>query len=351
MLASWSKQIATRALWQSGALALTRLLRPDRLLILRYHSICADREDPDYISTSISVPVAAFEQHIRYISRYYRCISLDEAVTSITLRLPLPPRAVAVTFDDGYRDNYQYAFPILSSYRVPATIYLVSGTLSDRRVLWTSRLRRAVNRSVRSELTIPGLTSASLPLHNEAARVSSARTLTNILNQMTTTVRDEWIEQIARISEAPPSPPVDEWFLTLDQIREMCGNGITFGAHTITHPNLPGIPPEEARVEITRSRADLERLLGTDITHFSYPNSGALHEHFDDFSVNCAREAGYRSAVTSETGPCAVGSDPFRLRRLGINRAKSSLARFSLLLEMTRLAGDSADDHPREVSR
>ena len=131
----------------------------------------------------------------------------------------------------------------------------------------------------------------------------------------------------------------------------MCGNGITFGAHTITHPNLPGIPPEEARAEITRSRADLERLLGIDITHFSYPNSGALHEHFDDFSVNCAREAGYRSAVTSETGPCAVGSDPFRLRRLGINRAKCSLARFSLLLEMTRLARDSNDDHPREVSR
>ena len=94
--------------------------------------------------------------------------------------------------------HFQYS----SSYRVPATIYLVSGTLSDRRVLWTSRLRRAVNRSVRSELTIPGLTGSSLPLHNEAARVSSARTLTNILNQMTTTVRDEWIEQIARISRS-----------------------------------------------------------------------------------------------------------------------------------------------------
>ena len=347
MPATWSKNVVAQALWHSGALALSRSLRPDRLLILRYHSVSGDREGPEYISRSISVPVTAFEQQIRHISRYYQCISLDEAVTSLRSGRRLPPRAVAVTFDDGYQDNYRYAFPILTRYRVPATIYLVSSTLSDHRVLWTSRLRQTLNSSVRSEIAIPGLAGSPLPLHTESARASSARTLTNMLNQMSTARRDACIEQIARMTEAPASPPVDEWFLALDHIREMSGSGITFGAHTITHPNLPGIPPEEAKGEITRSRADLERLLGTAVTHFSYPNSGAVHEHFNDFTVDCAREAGYQSAVTSQTGSCSAGSDLFRLRRLGISRARSSLARFSILLEMTRLAPNSNDAHPR----
>ena len=346
MLTRWSKKVVARALWHSGALALTRSLRPGRLLILRYHSISADQEGPEYISASISVPVTAFEQQIRHISRYYQCISLDDAVTSLTLGPPLPPRAVAVTFDDGYQDNYRYALPILVRYRVPATIYLVSSTLSDRRILWTSRLRGALNRYRRSELALPGLVGSPLPFHTETARASSARILTNILNQMPMTVRDRWVEQIAATTGAPTPPAVDEWFLTLKQISEMRCNGIVFGAHTITHPNLPGIPPEEARSEISRSRADLERLLGVEVTHFSYPNSGALHLHFNDFVVGCVREAGYRSAVTSQTGTCRVGSDPFRLRRLGINRARSSPARFSALLELTRLAQGSSDDHP-----
>jgi peptidoglycan/xylan/chitin deacetylase (PgdA/CDA1 family) len=337
MPTSWPKTFAARALWHTGALGLTRSLWRERLLILRYHSLCGDGERVEYVSPSISVPVSAFEQHIRHLSRSYDCLSLDEVVTSLASGQPPPSRAVAVTFDDGYRDNYRYALPILAHYGVPATIYLVSSTLRGDRVLWTSRLRQVLNRPRVSELTLPGLLPSTLPLDTEGARASAARTLTNTLNRMSTVARDGWIEQIARLTGAPAPPAVDEWFLMLDQIREMAANGITFGAHTVSHPNLPGIPPEDARREITCSRAELEAVLGTEVAHFSYPNSGGVHAHFNEFTVRCAREAGYRSAVTSQDGPCIVGCDPYRLRRLGINRAQSSLARFNLLLETARL--------------
>jgi peptidoglycan/xylan/chitin deacetylase (PgdA/CDA1 family) len=341
MLTSWSKTLAAEVLWHTGALGLTRSLWRDRLLILRYHSICGDSEKPDYVSPSISVPVTAFEQQVRHLSRSYECISLDQAVISLTSGERPPSRAVAVTFDDGYRDNYRYALPILSRYRVPATIYLVSSTLRERRALWTSRLRQALNRTARCELVVPGLCTSTLPLDSEAARASAARTLTNTLNQMSAMRRDDWIEQIARLTGAPAPPPVEEWFLTPDQIREMSRNGITFGAHTISHPNLPGIPPREARTEITQSRAELESLLGMEVAHFSYPNSGAFHDHVNDFTVRCAREAGYRSAVTSHEGSCTSGHDRHRLSRVGINRARSSPARFNLLLETARRRRDS----------
>ena len=181
-------------------------------------------------------------------------------MTSLTSGLRPTSRAVAVTFDDGYRDNYRYALPILAHYRVPAAIYLVSSTLREHRVLWTSRLRQVLHRPTVSKLTLPGLYASTLPLDTEAARASAARTLTNTLNRMSAVARDGSIDQIAGLTGGSAPPAVDEWFLTLEQIREMSANGVTFGAHTVSHPNLPGIPPEDARMEISRSRAELEQV-------------------------------------------------------------------------------------------
>jgi peptidoglycan/xylan/chitin deacetylase (PgdA/CDA1 family) len=275
---------------------------------------------------------------MRLVAMHYRCISLDEAVDALTHHRPLPPRSVVVTFDDGYRDNYEYALPVLAKYRLPATIYLVSSTLTEGRVLWTSRLRQVLGASRAPRLMLRDLNCEPLNLADEPSRAMSARTLTNILNTMSAAVRQQWIDRIAEETQAPPAPPAGHWFLALDQINEMRRHGMTFGGHTLTHPNLPGLGADEAREEIARSRCDLQRLIGTGIAHFSYPNSGGIHPHFNDTVVDLVRETGYESAVTSQGGPCRLGSHVFRLPRVGINRARSGPPRFAILLEATRLS-------------
>jgi peptidoglycan/xylan/chitin deacetylase (PgdA/CDA1 family) len=331
------RNAALSTVWRTGVARLTRRVSADRLVILRYHSVCGDRDRPQYVSTSIAVPVSAFATQMAYVAQHYSCISLDEAVTRLSAGLNFPPRPVVITFDDGYRDNYEYALPVLSEYRLPATIYLVSSTLTHQSVLWTSRLRQLIAAAQREELRLPDLHAGSLSLRDERSRAVTARTLTNILNQLPAQRRTAALDQIAAAIGGPAAPAVDEWFLTRGQIDEMCRHQITFGAHTVTHPNLPGIPAAEMRDEVERSRADLQRLTGTEVLHFSYPNSGSLYPHFNDSVVESVRGAGYRSAVTSVTGMCRQGSDPFRLRRIGINRAKSLMPRFGMLLERTRL--------------
>jgi peptidoglycan/xylan/chitin deacetylase (PgdA/CDA1 family) len=339
VLSAWSRSAVLHGAWHSGALALTRPFCVGRLVILRYHSICNDNDTPAYVSSSITLPVSVFDRQMRHLSQHYRCISLDEAVQCLAHLRPLPPRSIVVTFDDGYQDNYQYALPVLVKYRIPATIYLVSSTLTVGRVLWTSRLRQILAVSRVSSLALPELSHTPLPLDNDAARFSSARTLTNTLNVMPDGTRHQWIERIAEALQAAPTPPAQHWFLTLGQIDEMRRNGISFGAHTVTHPNLPGLAADEARFEVEQSRNDLQRLMHTDIVHFSYPNSGALHPHFSDKIVGLVRNAGYHSAVTSQEGSCRPGGDVLLMRRVGINRARSSPARFGTLLETTRLTG------------
>jgi peptidoglycan/xylan/chitin deacetylase (PgdA/CDA1 family) len=343
---TWSRETVLHGVWRTRALTLTRRLCADRLVILRYHSVCDDNDQPVYVSRSISVPVTAFDRQMRYLSQHYSCLSLSNAVECLTNGHSLPPRSVVITFDDGYQDNYRYALPVLVKYRVPATIYLVSSTLTEQRILWTSRLRQALAHSHSPELRVPGLSEARFSLRDDTARAASIRALTNILNRTSSDLRHRWIERIAAQVGAPAAPHVGDWFLTPREIEEMKRENIEFGAHSVTHPNLPGIPAEEARSEIRSSRCELQRVVGTEMLHFSYPNSGSLHPHFCEAVVRFVVDAGFKSAVTSHTGMCRRSTDAFRLRRVGINRARSPLPRFSLLLETTRLAWGLSDGAP-----
>jgi len=115
-------------------------------------------------------------------------------------------------------------------------------------------------------------------------------------------------------------------------------HNITFGAHTVTHPNLPGINRKEAEREIEQSKVELEQILKSEVTTFSFPNSGGLYPHFDEFTVRAVRKAGFVSAVTSVRGCADEHADPFRLSRIGINRSASTLPDFLWRLEKERLA-------------
>jgi peptidoglycan/xylan/chitin deacetylase (PgdA/CDA1 family) len=136
-------------------------------------------------------------------------------------------------------------------------------------------------------------------------------------------------------------PPVEEWFLTPDQIMHALSAGVEFGAHTVSHPNLPGIPGPEAAREIAQSKLDLERTIGLPIHHFSYPNSGSLHPHFDESVERRVQASGFDSAVTSVDGWIDANTNRFLVKRIGVNRSRGPLHRFAWYLERIRLASAS----------
>ena len=334
------RRLFIQSLWRSRVCDLARYARSGQGLMLRYHSVCADAKSrPDYISASISVPAKLFEQQVSRVRRKYRCLTLDEVVDHIERRRPMPPRSVALTFDDGYLDNYQYALPILAKHRVPATIYLVSSTLTENKPVWTSVLRYGLMNSPLKRASLPdaaGVTSIFV-LEDSAQRDKAVRHYTNVLNILSARRRDDLLAELLRQLRVEHVPDAAHWFLSRSQILEMMGHGVTFGAHTLTHPNLPGIDGAEARREIEGSRRDLEACLGTPVQHFSYPNSGALYPHFDDAIESHVRQAGFRSAVTSVRGWLSETTNPFRIHRIGVNRARSGPSDFSIWLERNRL--------------
>src|SRR5215469_15394735 len=139
------KDLAKRAILASGAL---RLISPSAsTAILMYHSVMADPAEHADSLGGIIHSEAEFRAQMELLSRDYHPISLDEVVGSLDSRKQLPGRSVAVTFDDGYRDNAEVAMPILNRLGIPATFYVTVDCVEQRKLPWPTRLRFTFRRT------------------------------------------------------------------------------------------------------------------------------------------------------------------------------------------------------------
>ena len=170
-------------------------------------------------------------------------------------RRPLPPKAVALTFDDGYLDNYTQAFPILRRHGLTATFYVTTNCIDNRALLWTGLLRFVIFTTTRPRARDAGAArvppaagqrpGASRGLH-QADRDDEEHP-----DRATASRCSRRCGDAAAIDDLSP---LESIMMSWDQVREMHRGGMIFGAHTLTHPNLPNATPEEARREIVGSR-------------------------------------------------------------------------------------------------
>lgn len=323
--------IAKRLLFGIGAIGAVRRVRPSRdLAILRYHAVCGP-EGHAYADPGICVTPEAFERQVAYLASNYHVLPLPEAVSFLRAGRTLPANAVAITFDDGYADNLPAAH-VLHRHGVNGTFYITAGCLQGETPFWPSEIRQLVAR-----LTAPVIHldagGARVPLLCGSApeRRAAIRTLARLFKAQSIPVREQLRDQLRA---AAGGGETTSFMLTWDQLREMQSLGMTIGAHTVTHPNLPNAGPGAARAEITESRARLEGELNARVTMFSYPNGGA-ERYMTPEIAQMVREAGFEAAATSWNGFAGVGSDLYALERVQVAERLPDLA---FALEVERFA-------------
>jgi peptidoglycan/xylan/chitin deacetylase (PgdA/CDA1 family) len=324
-------RVAKTWMLRGGVMGALRTVRPSRKLgVLRYHAICGP-EGFGYADPSICISAEAFERHVQYLVGHYRVLDLPAAVSVLRRGGTLPANAVAITFDDGYADNL-HASRVLHRHGVNGTFYITSGCLAGGEPFWPSEIRSLV-------AAIPGrrftLTAAGerLELSHDtpAERQAALRQLARLFKSHPIAIREDLREQLRRLARhaAYVSP-----MLTWDQLAEMHGLGMTIGAHTVTHPNLPSAGLEDAEREIAGSKAQLERALGVPITMFSYPNGGA-ERYFTPDVQRLVRTAGFEASVTSRNGFAGAHSDLYALERVQVAERLEDLV---FALEVERFA-------------
>ncbi len=323
-----------------GVLALLRVAAAQsRAVVLRYHSVADSLDRTDlYLDRGLTTPCQVFEQQIRFLSRRYTIVPLEDIVERLRRGQGLYRRAVAITFDDGYRDNYTRAFPILRRYRVPATFYLTTGCIDNGQILWTAYLRYILRVTQAEELRLTQPDVVSLNLSGPGAREEAFKALVVRMKNISTQKRQDLLAEVAEKLDVHDTSPLEGIMMNWEEVREMQRHGMTFGAHTITHPNLPNSSAEEAEREILGSKETIEGHLGEPVHHFSYPN-GRGSSHLTEQVKLLVRRAGFRSAVTSFSGCVQQGDDLFALKRLGVYARHGRLLDLSWEIERNRWRG------------
>ena len=284
-------------------------------LILAYHRIARPRVDP----WRLSVSPERFRQQLRSIKASRLPMSMSEVAARIEAR-DLPPTAVALTFDDGYRDNLLVAKPILVEEEVPATIFLSTGAIDARCEFWWDELARLVldrQASADCQVPLPGgplhLRLPAVPAGwqgddwHDGKAAASPRARAHL--QLWTRLRDRSIEDrdtdLAAIRAALGDVATDESGLpvTTRQVQELAVPGLVeIGAHGVAHLPLTTVAPDRRRTEIFGSKLRCEQLLGHPVSGFTYP-----HGDTDEETRAMVREAGFAYACT--TDPSAIEQD------------------------------------------
>ena len=309
-----------------------------RFVILCYHRIGVGGV-PFYSQ----LPASQFEQQMRYLRRTCRVISLDQLVMELKQGTGSGP-SVAVTFDDGYLGTYTEAFPVLRKYEIPATVYLTAGCIENGEVAWYDRVFLAMQAMPKRSYEIKVPRYRRFELHSCESRVAAAIELIRYLRTLPNHRR---IEECVALEKQVilPKSELTHRMMNWEQIREMRSAGISFEAHTMTHPVLSRLDSQSLNYELAESKRIIEERIQVQVRHFAYP-FGRTEECGEATSETLSR-LGFQSAVTTMWGVNTREVHPYRLRRvqIGENTSLSMFAfRLSLLLMQNHIGEGYLDE-------
>ncbi len=275
--------------------------------ILLYHRVL-----PEYDPFGLGVvPVDLFRIHMELMSTYFRIISLPELLLKIE-KNALQPNCLCLTFDDGYYDNYKYAFPILKELKIPATIFLTTDFIGTNEVPWHNRVLNIIKDTEMEKIQFEYNGMKWVELSDVNKKIAFAHSLLEWLKMLLPEERDDKIYQlreICQINEDQNNRKMLNW----KEVEEMHQAGISFGAHTKTHPILSLLSKDQIEEEIIGSRLAIEKRLSIPIDVFAYPNG--KREDYDEFCIQVVKKAGFKGAVTSYGAVNYSKKDLFELSR------------------------------------
>jgi peptidoglycan/xylan/chitin deacetylase (PgdA/CDA1 family) len=297
--------------------------RPGRAVLLAYHRILPkDRLRAFPFLEDLVTPEEIFVEQMGLLAARFRVQPLEEIIRVLREGRSVAPRTIGITFDDGYADNHQFAWPVLRRLRLPATVFLATGHVGGARGLfWWDEVSRWQSAGM-ATVEVEGLGRRPMSTRRERDR---------LLEELKHLPVDEVTRRVRQASTRAGLGPVagmEKEFLSWDQVREMQSAGITFGSHTVSHCLLPRETAERRRAELVESRATIARETGRPCVVFCYPNGTAtetLGREVQDAGFAAAVATGARDVIQE------TGLDLFRLPRKIVNyRAGMTVFRFRL---------------------
>ena len=278
----------------SGFNRLLRYSSRNKLLILCYHGVVDGdfREESHRFSSTVSVK--EFRQQLRIINRYFNPVSAEDVYCWLYKGQSLPRSPVLITFDDGYRNNLQYAAPELIKAGMPALIAITTGYVGMSKILWPQELHERLLHWPRKTIPMPNGDRDHETPHDLNKRIELAEKIRMFCKQLDDGSKQAYLDCIRE----EPMPLLGPWasdlygFLNWEEVRELYKKGFTIASHTVNHSILSRLSSSSLEKELLESKKTIEEEIGAPCRWIVYPNGGA--EDVSQFVFSAAGKAGYK---------------------------------------------------------
>jgi peptidoglycan/xylan/chitin deacetylase (PgdA/CDA1 family) len=283
-------------------------------LVVMYHRVIRST-DSDPFRLGMCVTEQRFKEQVAFFADQFEPITVLEGVSRLRAGKRFPRRAVSITFDDGYRDNAEIAWPILRQRAMPMSLYVPSGIFQSHPHHWWDRVIHAVYTTSKREITLAsvgmGGQDAVLNL-SERQRGNAVRRILEMLWSQPIAGALASVAAIEACLQPPKQGATLPETVSIEQLKKLSQEGVEIGAHSVTHPNMRLLSDDEVAREVSESKQALEQLLGTPVAGFAYPSG-----FYDDRVVQAVRASQFQYAVSTEPGLNARSANPYLIERMG----------------------------------
>lgn len=307
-----------------------------RLNVVTFHRVLPQAQLREYPLVPIAVSVEEFAWFADYFSRHFTVDTFANAARRWE-RGERPSRPfLAITFDDGQRDNALHAVPVLERFGLRGSFFVPVRALEDDQTLWHDRLAYSAARLLRTDRTMAARVLGQLGAPELPELATTVQGLVERAKRLAPAERDAFVDAAERAAGGNVRP---EWdgMMSWEQLRDLVARGHEVGSHSMTHELLPQLDDAALAYEVAESRRVLQARLGCKVETFCYPNGDA-----DERVVRAVRDAGYERALSTRWGPNDPGTSPYQVSRCDIQGAtartrKGELSEARLALRLSPL--------------
>ncbi len=292
-----------------------------KLLVLTYHRVL---ETYDAIINEIDA--VQFTQQMETLAEYFNVISLAEGVERLQAGT-LAAGSVCITFDDGYRDNFDVALPILDALDLPATFFVATGYLGDG-MMWNDVIIESMRNTALQQLDLNEFDLGIHAINTEGQRIQLVDMLLGKWKYKAVAERDQLAKRFQELADVKLDQRI---MMTEQEVVGLAKAGMEIGGHTINHPILAVTELSEAAKQIRECKRELETMINKPVRFFAYPN-GRMGKDYLNEHLSAVKEAGYLAALTTNDGYINHDADLYELPRVSVNHTSkfkfgASLAR------------------------
>lgn len=294
------KELLSSLLLNSGALKLVTKLVTTNLIIFNYHRIYTQPLLTQYNEGVFAHSEDVFLAQMEWIKNNFNILNENELINILDGKVLLTGRNAMITFDDGYIDNYELAFPILQHLKIPATFFIACNQIEGTTQPWWDQVSYLLKTTKNSKIFFNGL-----EFHIRKNSLLVEDTINDVLrifkNSPVIDIHELLISLVSSCeTPLPEQACLNKQFMNWSQIKEVSTKNISIGSHTMNHNTLANLSVEEQRTELVQSKNVLEAKIDKTICSVAYPVGGPTA--FSKVTTKVAKDAGYKIGYTFING-------------------------------------------------